>query len=290
MIYLYTYKEKIYNIIIMGKNKKQNNFNQNQTGNNNGQLQANNNNQHQEAVFVQTVLMRTITEDEYQNLKKENLDLQAKFLSITHNERLLQETINNSKILTEEKNQLKEENDRLREENKILREKIKELEEKNKSLEEHINDQNKRISVTEQDIKELKNRDDPITIREGIITLEKYIMMDVLDSDFSSTKARKIQGTYNLFNDPTYQKKCEVFLKKHGLTEDHINLIPDLKENGNKSAHERPDISRSEFEKNALLTFNDKNDKKMTTELLKYFESKNPVDPTSGLWIIKKPY
>lgn len=38
-------------------------------------------------------------------------------------------------------------------------------------------------------------------------------MKDVLGSDFSNTIARKIQGVFNLFNDPIYQIKCEVFLK-----------------------------------------------------------------------------
>lgn len=108
------------------KNKNQltnlnsNNLNQN----NNGQPQPTN-------IFIAPVLMRQITEEEYQNLKKENLDLQTRFLSITNNERLLQETIKNANILTNE-------NDKLREENKILNARIKELENKNNELEQKI--------------------------------------------------------------------------------------------------------------------------------------------------------
>ena len=91
--------------------------------------------------FVAPILMRTITEEEYQNLKKENLDLQTRFLSITHNERLLQETINNAKLLTDE-------NDKLRNENKSLNDKVIELENENKILKNKINDlENKIINL-----------------------------------------------------------------------------------------------------------------------------------------------
>jgi predicted nuclease with TOPRIM domain len=168
-------------------------------------------------------------EEEYQNLKREHIDLQMKFLLITNNERLLQETINNAKILIEEKNQLKEENEKLMEENKILRKKIAELEEKNTSLEEQLNSQNKRMSVLEKDIEELKSRDIPITIREGFSALEQYIFADILGSNFSKAKVRKIQSTHNLFKNASYNKECKQFLKNNGLTEDHIYLIPDLK-------------------------------------------------------------
>lgn len=223
-------------------------------------------------MFIRQVLMRSITEEEYQNLKKENIDLQARFLSLTNSERSLQETIKIVNILTDEKNQIKAENDRLIEENKLLKEKIKELEEKNrnsdekiKSLEKHVNNQDSRINKLECDIKELKNRDEPITIREGIVSLEKYIIMEILGSDFSKSKVRKIQSVHNLFNDPMYMNKCDEFLKKYGLTEDHIYLIPALKENGNKSVHEeRPTITRNEFETISQSFFNDDNDKKMT--------------------------
>ena len=240
--------------------------------NNNGQLYD----QSQGTSYVHTVSVLMRPEEEYQNLKREHMDLQMKFLLITNNEKLLQETINNAKILIEEKNQLKEENEKLMEENKILRKKIAELEEKNISLEEQLNYQNKRMSVLEKDIEELKNRDMPITIREGISTLEQYIFMDVLGPDISKEKIKKIQrkirGAHNLFNDPSYKQECEQFLENNNLTEDHIFLIPDLKKSGNTSAHNRPDILRSEFEANALLTFDDEDEKRMTLELLKYFE------------------
>jgi hypothetical protein len=260
--------------------------------NNNNQLQPTNNDiDNQETkFFVQSVLMRTITEEVYQNLKRENNDLQAKFLLITHNERLLQETINNAKILVAEKEQLKEENDKLRAENNILKYKINEIEDKNKILEEHINKQNKRITDLENDVKELKSRDDPITIREGFCSLEKYIIKEILGENFSNTKARKIHGITNLFEDVNYKNECEEFLRKHNLTEDHIFLIPDLKENGNKSAHERPSTTRKEFEDITLSYLIDNNDKMMAKDLLSYLESQNPYNKNTNEWIITKPF
>lgn len=114
--------------------------------------------------------------------------------------------------------------------------------------------------------------------------------MDVLGSNFSKAKARKIQSVHNLFKDPSYDKECKQFLKNNNMTEDHIYLISDLKKDGNMSAHNRPDILRSEFEKNALLTFDDEDDKKMTLDLIEYLATASKIDPNSVLFTIKKPY
>ena len=60
-----------------------------------------------------------------------------------------------------------------------------------------------------------------------------------------------------------------------------LGLIPELKENTNKCTYDKTDISRSEFEKKAISTFDDEKDKEMTMDLLKYLRSKIPVDPAS---------
>ena len=251
----------------------------------NNSLQNNSlqNNSLQNNTFVSTILMHNITEEEYHNLKQENNELRESYLRITNNERLLQETIHNAKILIEEKDQLKEDNVKLMEENKVLRKNIEELEKKNILFVE-------RVSVLEKDIRELQNRDEPITIREGIVTIEKYIIMNVMGSEFSLSNARRIKGTNNLFKDPSYKTKCIEFLKKHNLTEEHIHLIPELKHSGNISAHNRPNILRCDFKESALLTFDDENDKKMTCDLLKFYETVSDMDKTSEYFIINKPY
>jgi len=175
----------------------------------------------------------------------------------------------------------------------VYERKLKNSKKKNKniSLEKQLNSQNKRISVLEKDIEELKSRDIPITIREGFSALEQYIFISVLGPAFSKAKVRKIQSAHNLFKDASYDKECKQFLKNNGLTEDHIYLIPDLKKSGNISAHNRPAILRSEFEENALLTFDDdeEDEKRMTLELIEYLASASKNDPESNLFTINKP-
>lgn len=65
------------------------------------------------------------------------------------------------------------------------------------------------------------------------------------------------------------------------MTQDHIYLIPELKENTNKCTYGKTYISQYEFEKKVISTFDNEKDKEMTMELLKYLRSKTPVDPAS---------
>lgn len=53
-------------------------------------------------------------------------------------------------------------------------------------------------------------------------------------------------------DEPLTISECKKFLSAHGITIDHINLIPEIKKNGNKSAHVSPVMSRDEFENIAL--------------------------------------
>lgn len=141
----------------MAKNKKNKSINNQQIHNNllnnNNQINLSNSTQSQndllnnksQITFIAPVVMRHITEEEYHNLKKENHDLQTKFLTLTNNERMLQETKNVVKVLTEEKDnlldenkELKKENDRLRQENERLKQKISDLERKNFILEQKV--------------------------------------------------------------------------------------------------------------------------------------------------------
>jgi hypothetical protein len=174
------------------------------------------------------------------------------------------------------------------EETIIMNEKtIKVLKNENELLEGHVNDQEKRILLLEKDIEELKNRDEPITVREGFVSLEKYIMMEILKS---KKEARKIGGVINLFNSKQYETECNNFLSCNNITIDHIFLIADIKEHKNKSAHERPTTTRNDFENFALSLLIDDDDKNMAKDLLKYLELKNPHDSVTGLWNITKPY
>jgi hypothetical protein len=55
-------------------------------------------------------------------------------------------------------------------------------------------------------------------------------------------------------------------------------------------AHERPIITRQEFETISIGLLQDEDDKEMAKELLKYLEIKSQYDKINELWEIKKPY
>lgn len=155
-------------------------------------------------------------------------------------------------------------------------------------LEGQINDQNQKIALLEKDVQNLKNRDEPITVREGFVSLEKHIMIEILGS---KRKARSFYGVKDLFSSKQHETGCNNFLLRYGITVDHINLISDIKEHGNKSAHQkRPTILKTEFENITLSCLIDNDDKDMAKDLLNYLELKNPYDKITGLWEIKKPY
>jgi predicted RNase H-like nuclease (RuvC/YqgF family) len=221
------------------KNKKANNIanlnlnNSNQ--NNNEQLQAINNIEQTSTtkIFVAPILMRQITEEEYQNLKKENIDLQTRFLYITNNERLLQETIKNAKKLTDE-------NDKLREENKILNEKIKELEnnligfkKENKELNNDIFELKNENKELRNDINKIKNKE---LFNKYIIAIqdanrylhfyEKKLSVEALD-DLKELKYNRIESCHYLDNDYEEERKKEYL---NSLYSKIINISPEIKQ------------------------------------------------------------
>lgn len=210
-------------------------------------------------------------------LTSENNDLCAQNNELKKDKELYSGIIeDNKKLIKEHEINI----EKLLKENELLNTKII-------SLEELINKQNNRISTLEIDIQELKKRDEPITIREGFVSLEKYIMLEICGS---KNKARTFHGVKELFREKKYETECNDFLTKNNITIDHINLIQEMKDYGNKSAHERPISNRVNFENIALSYMSDNDDKDMIKDLLKYLEFKNPLDKITGLWEIKKPY
>jgi len=226
-----------------------------------------------------TTLCEIITSNLIQigQLTNDNNILHARIDELEKDKENYYDIINQNKTLIK---QHEENIQRLIDENALLKSKIA-------SLEIHIDAQDDRITSLEKDIQILKNRDEPITIREGIVSLEKYIMMEILNS---KTKSRSFHSIKDLFKDAQYKTECDAFLSRYNITKDHINLISEMKDNGNRSAHVRPVISRNDFETIALSYLSDDDDKNMALDLLKYLEIKNPHDPITGLWTIQKPY
>lgn len=190
----------------------------------------------------------------------------------------------NKKIIKEHEISL----DKLKEENIILKNKIEEQNNKITQQNLRINSLENHIAELKNDITELKNRDEPITIREGFISLEKFIMLEISGS---KKKARSFHGVKDLFSKKEYKIECDNFLTKYNITIDHINLISDIKDYENQSTHaNRPQINKNDFENIALSYFTDDDDKIIIKDLLIYLEQKNPHDKITGLWNIIKPY
>lgn len=210
------------------------------------------------------------------------------------------------KALDTTNNEYKTKIDTLTEKNTELAGIIKNLEEQIATLQEEIKDrdiahkeeikyQNERITLLEEDIKQLKSRDDPITVREAFVALERSILIEITGS---KKKARYFNGLKDLFDKNQNKLECDAFLLKHNITRDHINLIPEIKDVGNISVHEnRPSFERiiwDNFAINAILCSQqldlDDDDKQMIGDLLKLLEKYYPVVPDVNEWVIKKPY
>lgn len=138
----------------------------------------------------------------------------------------------------------------------------------------------------ENDINELKKiRIEPISIREGFVVLEKFILFEIMGS---KKQARKFH-IQELFKLPEYEQKCNDFLTKYNLTIEHIEFIRDIKKHGNISAHQKPDLTKEEFENITISLAKDDEDKMFVKDLLKYLNEKIPSKPTE-LWNIEAPF
>lgn len=205
-------------------------------------LQLQNTNASNNILIAQLMLQIKSLKEENEELKK---DKTKYYEIIEENKKLIVEHENNIR-------KLEMENIELQNKIKSLEKHIEHQDNKILSFEKHISVQDKRISVLETNIKDLQDRDDPLTIREGFVSLEKYILMEILGS---KNKAREFCGVKDLFKSSIYKTECDDFLKKYNITIDHINFISEIKKCGNKSAHIRPIITRNDFEDVATTFF-----------------------------------
>lgn len=174
-------------------------------------------------------------------------------------------------------------------ENNHIKKHFFEIQEENYNLRYNLNIINYRITKLELQIADLVSRDEPITVREAMITLEQYIMLDILGSK------KRIRGhtLTTLFSDPNYVHECQVYLDTNNITKKHIHLIASLKRQGNKSAHEhRPILNRADWDALTISMLEDPtnlDDIRLAKDLLKLSEKYSPVSE-DGKWIIKKPW
>jgi FtsZ-binding cell division protein ZapB len=173
--------------------------------------------------------------------------------------------------------ELKITNKELEKLNKQLNDEIEYLKKENEEFKKIILEQNKKINELNntvnnlsKDINELKKRNESIIIREGFVALEKYIMLEILQS---KKKIRGFNGIQDLFKDNRYQNECNKYLVDKNITIDHINIISELKDNLAITMLDDPQ---------------DADDIKLTKELLDLLQKYNNIEQ-NGDWIIKKP-
>jgi len=221
-----------------------------------------------------------------EELIQENTDLRKRISEQNDKIDALENYIVNQDIKIEA---LEKSNDSLQKEVTNQKTEIVALKKNNDSLQKEVTDQKTEIVALKDDMNEMKTRDNPITIREAMTILEKHIMFEILKG--SKTKMRNIKSAHNLFNDNMFITECNDYMKKYGITQYHIDLIGDLKENGNYAVHaNRPSIERSEWNNLIMQSLDDPNDSddiKAVGDILNLFEKYSPA-PQSGDWKLKR--
>ena len=230
----------------------------------------------------------------YNNLLSENQHLKTEFLKIA----LMNGTLSVENFDLKNKNEdlyknlhnqnlLKEQTDFLVKENAELKEKINKQNVKISELEIKVKEQDVKMTALEKDVKKLKERNIPITIREAICVLEIRMMTEIVGS---KRQANRYHGIYDLSRENNYKTIYNQYLQNNNITQDHIDLMLEFKKNGNKSAHtNRPTYNKNEW-KIMLLDCLDypqnQQDINMLDDIILLMEKYNP---SGNPWIMKKP-
>eukprot|EP00604_Paraphysomonas_vestita_P002616 CAMPEP_0174818496 /NCGR_PEP_ID=MMETSP1107-20130205/1168_1 /TAXON_ID=36770 /ORGANISM="Paraphysomonas vestita, Strain GFlagA" /LENGTH=265 /DNA_ID=CAMNT_0016030385 /DNA_START=12 /DNA_END=806 /DNA_ORIENTATION=- len=224
---------------------------QNQTINPPNEIQTNQTNnppteiQILQIINAQLSLQLTSLLKEREDLQKTISDLHSNAL----NAHLLTEKIklldDGNELLKQQNKELQDEIELLKQQNKELQDEIEALKQQNKELRDEIEALNTRVIA-------LENRDVPITVREAMRILEAHICLEAAGS-----KRKCKDGHYNfekIRNGETdVQTRLATIISRHGLTNNHINMIGYLKDNGDFSAHQnRPLLTPLELT-NVLL-------------------------------------
>lgn len=218
-----------------------------------------------------------VPESEYKKILEDNIELKKQINQYYDNERLLKETIKNNEQTIEQ----------LKKENVMLKIELAQLKQKIQEQDVIIKEQNIKITKLEQDVKELKERDIPITIREAMTILENHAMIEIVGS---KRQANRYYGLSDLSSRDAFKLIYEKFLITNSISQDHIDLMLEFKKEGNKYAHSyRPSYNKDEWRDLLINSLDDpqnQQDIKMIDDILVLMEKYNPIgDP----WIMNKP-
>jgi len=260
---------------------------------------------HEGQNYVVAGTISFVPESEYKKILDENIELKKQINQYYDNERILRETIRINDLTIEElkkenemlKNELLQLKLKLQEQSEIIKEQTEIIKEQNikitnldKTVQEQseiIKEQKIKITNLEKDVKELKERDTPITIREAMSILETHMMVDLVGS---KRQANRYYGINDLSERDNYKLIYNKYLKSNGISQEHIDLILELKKEGNKYAHSnRPTYNKDEWKDmliNSLDDPNNQQDIKMIEDILVLMEKYNPL---SDPWIMNKP-
>lgn len=168
----------------------------------------------------------------------------------------------------------------------------------NENLERTLHETACRIALLEARVQTLLSRDAPITIREAMRILERWICYEA-----SGSKTRFMKKYYNFdkintTGDSAVRSDLAIVLAKLKLTSEHTDTLGYLKDCGDLSAHNRPGAGMTVEQWDSSIVDNDEDKsnyddeiavatlKKELLEALAYFV---PPPDDGSVWVMEDP-
>ena len=161
-------------------------------------------------------------------------------------------------------------------------------------LQSTVKEQNitiKRLDSTVQEqcirLSAVESRDNPITVREAMRVLETHICLDAAGSKSRYYKYYNI-ARISQSKESKAQEDLTRVLTALNLTEEHLNMLAYLKDNGDIYTHyRRPMLSKAEWI--SMLTVDDDACSECAQELIKALEHYIPCPSDGKPWNITNP-
>jgi hypothetical protein len=149
----------------------------------------------------------------------------------------------------------------------------------------------KRLDSTGQEqcirLSAVESRDNPITVREAMRVLETHICLDAAGSKSRYYKYYNI-ARISQSKESKAQEDLTRVLTALNLTEEHLNMLAYLKDNGDIYTHyRRPMLSKAEWI--SMLTVDDDACSECAQELIKALEHYIPCPSDGKPWNITDP-